>query len=58
MTAALEEQIKDLAKKTEDSSRERLRGLSQAHIPPKEAFKGKEDLTAYGLRDSLLEGLR
>ena len=60
MTAALEEQIKDFAKRTEDSSRELLRGLSQAHMPPKQAFKGKKDLAArmYALRDSLLDGLR
>jgi hypothetical protein len=60
MTAALEDRIKDFAKRTEDSSRERLRGLSQAHVPSKEAFKGEKDLAArmYALRDSLLEGLR
>ena len=60
MTVALEEQIKDLAKKTEDSSRERLRGLSEAHVPATGSFKSKEDLVArmYSLRDSLLDGVR
>ena len=60
MTVALEEQIRDFAKKTEDSSRERLRGLSEAHVPPKEPFKSKKDLAArmFARRDSLLDGLR
>jgi len=60
MTSTLEEQIKVFAKSTAHSSRERLRGLSRVHLPPKEASKGKKDLATqlYALRDSLLEGLR
>jgi hypothetical protein len=60
MTAALEEQIKHLAKQTEDSSRDRLRGLSQTRLPGKAALKTKKDLATRmdALRDSLLDGLR